>query len=256
MLKALRKLRKKWRRKKGKYSSIYPRVVDHKISLSEAFFPEPVNQVRSGPFAGMNLVKFGTQTHSDYVAKILGQYELELHPFIRKAVDQNPDCVINIGSADGYYSVGLKRLHPAADVYAYDIDPAVGEGLAKNCHANSVDVRFSDKFEWGYDDKYSGYKRPFFFVDIEGDEENLIRLSESLLQRSSFLIELHDLFRPGVTDKLTSFLGKTHSLHIIEEQGRNPNQFPELSRFGNFDRYLLLIELRGGPQQWLYAEPK
>jgi protein-L-isoaspartate O-methyltransferase len=55
-------------------------------------------------------------------AKLLGAYEHSLHDVLLKPVSRQPDPIINVGCAEGYYAVGLARLLPDATVYAFDID--------------------------------------------------------------------------------------------------------------------------------------
>ena len=77
--------------------------------------------VHGGPFKGMKFLD--EVSEGCYLPKLLGIYESELHPFIKYIVEKKPDTIINIGSAEGYYSVGLKRLLPETNIFSYDIDP-------------------------------------------------------------------------------------------------------------------------------------
>src|SRR5277367_5483480 len=77
--------------------------------------------VRNGPFSGMIYPREAAlNRHS--IPKLLGTYEMELHPVLDLVAKRHYDCVIDIGSAEGYYAVGLARLL-MVPVYAYDPEP-------------------------------------------------------------------------------------------------------------------------------------
>lgn len=78
------------------------------------------DRVRSGPFAGLAMPS--TAAEGCLAPKLLGTYESELHPVIEQVVARGYRTIVNIGSADGYYAVGLARRLPQAMVLAYDID--------------------------------------------------------------------------------------------------------------------------------------
>src|SRR5690242_11023050 len=59
------------------------------------------SRVIDGPFKGM---AYGLESHgSPFMPKILGIYEPELHGWVREAIATPYDCVVNVGSAEGYY---------------------------------------------------------------------------------------------------------------------------------------------------------
>src|SRR2546425_613282 len=64
-----------------------------------------------GPFAGMRLV-----AETAFLPELLGIWEQELHPVIEGLIAADPDLVVNVGGANGYYAVGLARRIPRAAV--------------------------------------------------------------------------------------------------------------------------------------------
>src|SRR4051795_10844916 len=60
--------------------------------------------VSGGPFAGL---VYPDRTPISLVPKLLGIYERELHGAIEAAIRAQPDVIVNVGAADGYYAVGL-----------------------------------------------------------------------------------------------------------------------------------------------------
>jgi hypothetical protein len=64
------------------------------------------------------------------------------------------------------------------------------------------------------------------------------------------LVELHDVFRPGLTDTLRTRFESTHTFEVIGLQPRVPSQFESISFLPAADQLIALEELRNGPQEW------
>src|SRR5207302_4139553 len=71
-------------------------------------------RVQGGPFAGMEFVSRSAE--GCLLPKLLGCYEAELHGFLARLPEIAYETVLNIGCAEGYYAVGIKRLLPSARV--------------------------------------------------------------------------------------------------------------------------------------------
>src|SRR5271165_2199287 len=81
------------------------------------------NIVQRGPFAGTAILQEKSWGNAgDLAAKLLGFYEEELHDAVEEAIAGNPDLVLNVGCAEGFYAVGLARRLPESRVIAFDID--------------------------------------------------------------------------------------------------------------------------------------
>lgn len=78
-------------------------------------------EVLGGPFKGMQygqIISYG----SVLPPKILGFYESEISVVFQNLKCKKFDVIIDIGSAEGYYAVGLARMNKAQLVYAFDIN--------------------------------------------------------------------------------------------------------------------------------------
>ena len=62
-------------------------------------------QVRGGPFKGMNYIQI--PPYRALPGKLLGFYEQELIPAVEETLKRSYDMIINVGSAEGYYSSRL-----------------------------------------------------------------------------------------------------------------------------------------------------
>ena len=216
--------------------------------------------IRRGPFAGMHYPRRrGDIVH---VAKLLGAYECELHPAVERLIARRPTRVLNVGSGDGYYAVGLARRLPDATIDAVDPDPLAQRACARTARLNGVanvralvgldaagleaELRRPD-FRTG-----TGHPRALLVVDCEGYEDELLdpALAPSLLS-ADLLVETHDFAHFGVTRRLKSRFGSTHRVEEVAVLPRDPADYPELASLPAAVAVGLLDEFRHQPQSWL-----
>lgn len=215
--------------------------------------------VKRGPFKGLKLPEMGAWSDYDILSKIVGSYEAELFSSLDRAVSQKPDIVINIGASEGYYAIGLKRLLHSAKVFTFDIDEKSFPVLDHCAQLNGVDVTRLENFDFARplaDIPAQPEASLLFLADCEGAENDFVKMPSDIVRRSAFIVELHDLFIAGTTERLTRFLCDTHVIEIIDQQDRNIKDYPELDEMNGSIRHVLLDEFRATPMQWLYATPK
>lgn len=212
------------------------------------------DRVRRGPFAGLEYPRRrGDIVHA---AKLLGAYECELHDAIGALVVRAPGLVVNIGSGDGYYVVGLARLLPHATSIAVDPDPLAQRACAATAAANGVSERLSHLVRVdaaGLGALLGASRAPALtVVDCEGFEDELLDpVRAPALARTDLLIETHDFARAGVTARLTERFAATHHVRRIEVAARDVGEFPELAALPTHIATGLLDEFRHHPQSWL-----
>lgn len=153
-------------------------------------FGDAAPRVLSGPFAGMRYVD--EFTFGPIAARWLGVYEPQLHPWIRRVVEQPYDSFVDIGAAEGYYAVGIGRLRPDLTITTFEADPfsrRAQRRLAAMNGVGNIDVR--GLCDHGSLDRALG-ARPVILCDIEGAELDLIdpSLCPALL-RADLIIEVH-----------------------------------------------------------------
>jgi 2-polyprenyl-3-methyl-5-hydroxy-6-metoxy-1,4-benzoquinol methylase len=88
-----------------------------------------VRTPRSGPFMRMQYLE--EATGSVFFAKLLGTYELEINPAVEWIISYEPDLVIDVGCAEGYYAVGLATRCRSARVIGFDIESRARRLTAK-----------------------------------------------------------------------------------------------------------------------------
>ncbi len=212
--------------------------------------------VASGPFKGMH---YGVRaSEGTRAARLLGVYEAPLHPVIEAIIAKSPDLVIDIGSAEGYYAVGLARRLPTARVLARDAN----DTAQRLCRALALANGVAERVEIG------GVFTPADFAlcegmhavvicDIEGAEDRLLdpALAPGLLS-ADLLVECHPQAAPGVVERLKARFGPTHR---ITEIGRHVDDrgFPAwMEELSDLDRLMALWEWRSGPTPWLWMEKR
>lgn len=212
------------------------------------------HRVQRGPFTGMTYPRArGDIVHA---AKLLGAYECELHEEVERLIARAPTVVVNVGSGDGYYVVGLARRLERALVVAVDPDPLAQRACARAAARNGTDARVShlvrvDPAGLGAL-LAAGTGRALVVVDCEGYEDELLDLARApSLAHADLLVETHDFARAGVTARLTDRFAPTHDVRRIEVAARTVGAWPELAGLPAGIANGLLDEFRHHPQAWL-----
>jgi SAM-dependent methyltransferase len=213
-------------------------------------------RIWSGPFAGMEYVDRATE--GALIARLLGAYESELHPHLARFAQEDLDCVIDVGCAEGYYAVGLARMMPKVTVYAYDINETARAMCAELAAKNGV----ADRVIVGAEFKPDGFeafagKRALVMLDAEGAELDILQpaLSPALAQMN-LIVETHDVYRPGALATLVERFSPTHDIARVDQQLQAFDGPPWFSRLTHLDQLLCIWEWRKQPTPWLVMRPK
>jgi hypothetical protein len=215
--------------------------------------------VQTGPFAGMRMIDMSARGDGDIAPKLLGVYEQELHPAFTKFSTRRYDAIVDVGCAEGYYSVGAARLFPGTPVLAYDTDPAALDILmdlarANGCAEQMVPGAFCDPAELR--EVVRKYPRSLVIADCEGYEKALFSdpATNAVLASSDLIIECHDLWDADITPSIRAALDATHDIGVAMACGRDPNAFEFLAELSDWDRWRAVWERRGSRMHWLICE--
>lgn len=214
-------------------------------------------KVRSGPFKGLKIMPIFSSSDGAICQKLMGWYEEELHPFIERVIASSPDAVLNWGCADGYYSTGFSMRMPSVPSINVDLLQSAIQIALVNAAANGIqDLHVSaDSSTEKLSSTLSSYSKPFVFMDIEGDEDKILNLDEvPELNKATILVEMHDCFNPGVTDRVLQRFAHSHQIEKIEQTVKNP-YIPELSFLGDDDKMMLVSDGRACSMHWLFLTP-
>ena len=216
-------------------------------------------KVLSGPFQGLRYPAYGIG--SEYFPKLLGTYELELHPTLEVLAGTDFDHVIVVGAGEGYYVGGLARLFPSARIVCFEADPDGRTAVADMAVANGFSGRLDN----------CGFCQPanlrsvlpecgrtLLVMDVEGGERELLD-PETLpaLARTVIVVEVHDCFEPGLDELLRRRFQATHHCEDILSQPRTPDDTRELPLPDDLRRRTLPLMNEGRPAQmrWFVLTP-
>jgi len=217
--------------------------------------------VQSGPFQGMRLLPDSSWGDGDITPKLLGVYEQELHAILQAAIAAPFEACVNIGSAEGFYAVGLARHWPGRPVYAFDLDPRAAALVQRNAQANGVADQVHAKGACGPAELVAlaqSHPNMFVICDCEGYEIPLFAdpTVPAALQRADLLIECHDFINPNCTPYVFSRLWATHLIEVIYPGARDPGRFAMLSRLSDAARWMAICENRPALMNWLYCRAR
>lgn len=211
--------------------------------------------ISGGPFAGMTYLEH--QAEGSLLPRLLGTYESELHPHLRR-LSEGADCIVDIGCAEGYYAVGLARLLPKATVYAYDISAPARSLCRQLAERNDVVDRVVIREEFKPTDFAEfAERRALVIVDTEGAEVELLRPDLApALARLPLIVETHGSGADRTFDRIRERFEPTHHVTRVDQSGKLadlPDWFLELS---HLDHLIAVWEWRHRLTPWLVLEPR
>lgn len=219
-------------------------------------------EVRHGPFKGLQYGDLQSWS-SLLIPKLLGSYENELHPWFETVANKEYAIVVDIGCAEGYYAVGLARVLPYAQVYAYDIQSTARSSCKQMARLNGVADRvtvgaFCDPDTLRSLDLSSG---ALVISDCEGYEAELFNHEMvAHLVNADLIIECHDLIGKPITRNIIDVFSDTHKLTIIKTVADHCKALdltlPELEGEPFPVRLYMVEERRSAPQNFLILEAR
>jgi hypothetical protein len=206
--------------------------------------------VLSGPFAGMKYI--ARATGSVLTPKLIGSYEAELAPFWECVFAVDYRSIVDIGSAEGYYVVGLARRFPGARVYGFDLDPLAQRLCTEMIRLNGVgetaSIHGKADFET-LDRVLTG--RSLVLCDCDGCETFLLDPGRApSLRTADILVEVHDFLDDSITPTLRTRFEPTHTIEYQPSVLKDPADYPSVGFLSADEQVKAVCEYR--PQQgWL-----
>ncbi len=218
--------------------------------------------VKNGPFKGLRYAEPKT-IGSELFPKLLGSYEKELQPLIKRICNTKYDQILNVGCAEGYYANGLALKMPNSKIYAYDIDTEAVKLCRKMAKINHVEKQVTVRNKCTAKTLYSFLplnKRTLILSDCEGYEEELFTARVvSKLSKSDFLIEIHDFLNVEISTKIKKIFESTHNIQVISSiDDIKKSQTYNYKEIRNLDinvKKILLSEKRPSIMEWYFMTP-
>lgn len=218
----------------------------------------PEYTLRFGPFAGMRYFRYARGSH--ILPKFAGTYERELFAPVQEILGLGPDVVVDIGSAEGYYVVGLARRLPGAAVLAYDVDRVANDFCRRLAQANGVQDRVQIRglcTPEGLERDLAGRQRPLVICDVEGFEDRLLVPEQTpSLKRSYLIVELHEGENPGVGQRVRERFAATHAIQTIPQEPRVASMLAMEAGLTEAEALQAMDEGRQTRQDWLVLRPR
>ena len=177
--------------------------------------------IKNGPFKGMVYPR--EQAWGEvFNVILLGLYEQHLHKHIESFKKKKYESILNIGSAEGYYTIGCALIFPDTKVFGVDIDQKSLEFCKEFAIKNNVE-KFVDASHTDAKKLIRTLNKDLsylIFCDCEGgefsifDDENL-----QILRKSDLIIEMHYKNYELQKKEFMSKFEHTHNL-IVEKTNR------------------------------------
>lgn len=228
------------------------------VLVANTIIQEQGTVVSEGPFSGLDYVDHSSE--GCLAARLLGCYEQPLLPYIEQVMSYSYDAVINIGCADGYYTVGMARNMPVTKFFAYDINPAAQQACVDLAKKNQVEKQLEVGALFSPED-FKAFTLQYCLVmcDIEGAEKELLDpIVAPNLKHMDIIVESHDCIIPGMTELLLERFSDSHDITIIRDNGlrKLEGDYPWLEKWGHMDQLTASWEWRAGPTPWLVMKSK
>ena len=216
-----------------------------------------------GPFANMIFCDDYWWGSSDRAAMLFGIYEEEVLNSIM-SVSNKYDVFVDLGAADGYYSIGSLISKKFKTSYSFEISNKGREVIQKNATVNKVSHKLHI-FGEATKDFYKNIPKKdlnsaVILIDIEGAEFSLLDSQVfSHLKKSIIFIELHDWFFKDGEKKMAKLMRDAKPFFKISRlttTSRDLSRFPELFDYSDSERWLIASEGRSKLMTWLRLDPK
>lgn len=212
-------------------------------------------KVLNGVFKGLQYHSLDI-TESALVPKIIGSYEYQLQPWFSQIVNTNYSDIIDVGSAEGYYAIGLAKKMPKTIVHCYDInekDIEFSKHMAKINNVTNLTWNTYCNDKTLIDFNYKG--RTLIICDCEGYELELFTQNViDSCKHTDFLIELHDIRNPVISSQILSRFQFTHSFKIVNNKDVDYSLLEGLQKLSPKEKRFAICEHRGGVFRNIYME--
>jgi hypothetical protein len=217
-------------------------------------------KVLSGPFQGMIYPRDMT-LGSAYFPKLVGTYEKEIGEHLERLLRAKTyETIVDVGSAEGFYAVGLALRNPAATIHAYDIDKDAQGCMTELASINGVTDRIEFRSECTPADLERHAERSprgLLISDCEGYEFELFQ--PHVLKKLAgwdLLIETHDSLEQDITRPLSRRISKTHRVRLLRWRRRTLKDYPRPEVANPLGPLSAMDEGRTWRNKWLVCEAK
>lgn len=245
------------------YSFIKGKIRDRREYRKQPDFETSIfkkKEVLHGLFKGLKYPGFEAVCSSIY-PKLLGSYEFEIQNELKQLIELQPSLIIDIGSAEGYYAIGLAKLLPDSKVVAVDISSVARKLCAQLAYYNNCDNVSIIEGICSDDLLTYNLKDALIICDCEGYEMELFNENNiSNFTNTSLVVETHDFINLSISGYIEKLFEKTHHIKVIQSiddiQKAKYYRYCEFQGLTLHERKLLIAEYRPSIMEWLILTPK
>lgn len=159
----------------------YARLLQESRVAAVHILPGEVRMVMAWPPIELSIPE-GEKRAAPIEALNFGDYETDEFALVERLLGQLPSprpLLIDIGGNVGYYSIGLKRLHPRLRVWAFEPVPATAAQFERNCRLNACsDIALHQIALSDHDGEVTLHVHPAY--SVAASEANILESSETV----------------------------------------------------------------------------
>lgn len=220
-------------------------------------------RVYSGEFAGMLVRRYGSWDADSISAFLLGSYEAHIQKKLC-SWGSAESIFIDIGSADGFFAVGLLRAGYASKSICFELSKDGQETIKLNAKINDVAEKLdvlgkATKQTLKKSLSDNARSRTLMLIDIEGGEYDLLdEETVELIKNCHVVLEIHEIYaeQRAKLDGLLARLSEHFHLDFIDSIPIDVNAYPILDDLHEIDRLLAFCESRPKKMRWIALSPK
>jgi hypothetical protein len=235
-------------------------VLYEQARLLEKLNAEGFVTVSTGMFGGLRLRYARTSADHELLQKCLGIFEVPLHRHLGSYANNAYHGVLNIGSVDGYYAMGLAKIGKPEVVHVIEPSLEKRTRLMANLTVNNISCDIEVDASINSDEVGQIariYERLFVFIDDpEGVSVAINQDTIQFLGQSDIIIETTNWERSKESHALLSLLHPSHSISLISENFIDLSGINREEILRNGDYRCIMWNGKKYPKTWLCAQPR
>ena len=242
--------------------AILPSKVLPLVYLTHRTIKKARGEVQSGPFRGMKYIE--KAYCSSICPKLAGTYEKEIREVIVQLLKESFDSFIDIGSAEGYYTIGFAMFGNCKNILSFECSEDARDLQFELAKLNNVEKKIGLLGQCEHEElrtALQGADHNLILCDIEGYEHALLDLSKiPELARTTMVIECHNHVWDKMEESLRERFSETHqAFSYLAKVHGDPQDYPFSNLYYRMmpEKYkdFPILDQRAAETSWIYLKP-
>lgn len=244
------------------FKALIPKKIHPLNYLTQRTIAKANGRIVSGPFRGMQYID---QAYcSSICPKLVGTYEMEIREVILQLLKEHFDAFIDIGSAEGYYTIGFAKYGNCKKVISFECSEEARQLQFELAKLNKVEKKIDLLGQCECEQLQSEINqndKNLILCDIEGYEYALLDLEKiPELKNCTMVIECHNHVWDKMENALCTRFSNTHQAFSFPAKlDGNPHDYPFANlyykmmprKYKNFP----ILDQRASETSWIYLKP-